>query len=251
MRQQWRVGIFLYEEVDVLDVAGPFEVLSLTGYTQKHVARILDGTDCQEDHPFIVRTVSETGEAVKAHNGLRIVPDYGFADAPHFDILVIPGGAALTVKRMMDNSTVIDWIGEQMKQVQLMTSVCTGSFLLAKAGLLAGKQVTTHRFGQDALALLNPDLQIVPDQKVVDQGNLITSGGISAGIEMALHVVGRLLGREAAVTTARSLEYDGYHPVVPAASYSQERLSWNRAIRQLVRLFRLYLYERAQKRIQR
>lgn len=129
-KRQWRVGIFLFDDVEVLDFAGPFEVFSVT--------EIENGLQ-----PFVVETVSEKGDLVIATNGLKVQPDYSFDNVPRFDILIIPGGLGAR-EREMNNDNAINWITNQMKTVQLMTSVCTGALLLAKAGLLNGKMATTH-----------------------------------------------------------------------------------------------------------
>ncbi len=129
-KRQWRVGIFLFDDVEVLDFAGPFEVFSVT--------EIENG-----QQPFVVETVSEKGDLVIATNGLKVQPDYSFDNVPRFDILIILGGLGAR-EREMNNDNAINWITNQMKTVQLMTSVCTGALLLAKAGLLNGKMATTH-----------------------------------------------------------------------------------------------------------
>ena len=125
--KQWRVGIFLFDEVEVLDFAGPFEVFSVTSLEN-------------DEKPFIVETVSEKGNIVYARNGLKVQPDYNFDNMPQFDILIIPGGPGAREKEI-HNENVIKWIADQMQNVQIMTSVCTGALLLAKAGLLKGKKV--------------------------------------------------------------------------------------------------------------
>lgn len=117
-KRQWRVGIFLFDDVEVLDFAGPFEVFSVT--------EIENG-----QQPFVVETVSEKGDLVIATNGLKVQPDYSFDNVPRFDILIIPGGLGAR-EREMNNDNAINWITNQMKTVQLMTSVCTGALLLAK-----------------------------------------------------------------------------------------------------------------------
>lgn len=130
MASHWKVGIFLFNEVEVLDFAGPFEVFSVT---------TLDNGD----KPFAVRTVSEKGGTIRASGGLKVITDDSFASMPQVDILVIPGGfRAREIE--IHNDTTIRWIAGQMRHVQYMTSVCTGALLLAEAGLLNGKKATTH-----------------------------------------------------------------------------------------------------------
>ncbi len=195
MTQQWKVGILLFNEVEVLDFAGPFEVFSVT-------ARKLSA-----DKPFHVYTVAEKREAVKARNGLTILPDYSFGDTPAFDILIIPGGYGAEEIEIYNPKT-IDWIKKSAKQACLTASVCTGAFLLAKAGLLDGITATTHWMDLERLKDEYPEIKVAEGRKFVDQGSIITSGGISAGINMSLYLVSRLLGRETAEATARRMEYD-------------------------------------------
>ncbi len=193
-KRQWRVGIFLFDDVEVLDFAGPFEVFSVT--------EIENG-----QQPFVVETVSEKGNLVIASNGLKVQPDYSFDNVPRFDILIIPGGLGAR-EREMYNDNVINWITSQMKTVQLMTSVCTGALLLAKAGLLNGKMATTHWASLERLKIEFPQVEVQREVKFVDEGNVITSGGISAGINMSFHIVKRLLGSEVAQNTAKIMEYE-------------------------------------------
>lgn len=193
-KRQWRVGIFLFDDVEVLDFAGPFEVFSVT--------EIENG-----QQPFVVETVSEKGNLVIATNGLKVQPDYSFDNVPRFDILIIPGGLGAR-EREMYNDNVINWITNQMKTVQLMTSVCTGALLLAKAGLLNGKMATTHWASLERLKIEFPQVEVQREVKFVDEGNVITSGGISAGINMSFHIVKRLLGSEVAQNTATIMEYE-------------------------------------------
>lgn len=200
MKKKWSVGIFLFNDVEVLDFAGPFEVFSVTTYPDQHV-----GTS--ESNPFLVKLVSETGELVQACNGLKVQPDYSFDNAPYFDILVIPGGLGAREKEIY-NEKVIQWISQRMGKVKLMTSVCTGALLLAKAGLLNGKMATTHWASYDRLENEFPAVTVKRNIKFVDEGNIMTSGGISAGINMTFHIVKQLLGSEIARTTAKTMEYD-------------------------------------------
>jgi len=192
--RQWRVGILLFDDVEVLDFAGPFEVFSVT--------EIENG-----QQPFVVKTVSEKGNIVIASNGLKVQPDYSFENIPRFDILIIPGGLGAR-EREIHNDNVIQWITNQMKTVQLMTSVCTGALLLAKAGLLKGRMATTHWASLERLNNEFPQVEVQREVKFVDEGNIITSAGISAGINMSFHIVKRLLGSEVARNTAKIMEYD-------------------------------------------
>ena len=201
MNHQRTVGIVLFEDVEALDFAGPFEVFSVTSYPQEHANAAEGGA------PFKVMTISETGGMIHARNGLKVVPDYSFQDAPHFDIVVVPGGLGARV-REVHNEAMIRWIKDRMESVELMTSVCTGALLLAQAGLLDGKQATTHWASYDRLQDEYPAVKVVRGGKYVDTGSIVTSGGISAGIHMAFHVVRRLLGADIARATAKQMEYD-------------------------------------------
>lgn len=195
MKKIWRVGIFLFNEVEVLDFAGPFEALSIVS---------IPG---QSDKPFLVQTVSQYGKMIKTRNGLMVQPDYSFENAPDFDILIVPGGYGAE-EIEINNETVIQWIRKQSNKVELITSVCTGAFLLAKAGLIDGKRATTHWMDIDRLEREFPDVKVESNCKFIDEGSIITSGGISAGINMSFHIIKRLLGEDVAKKTAKRMEYD-------------------------------------------
>jgi transcriptional regulator GlxA family with amidase domain len=195
MYKVWRVGILLFNEVEVLDFAGPYEVFSLA---------TVPG---QGDKPFAVTTVSEQGTWIRARNGLQVMPEYSFADAPAFDIVIIPGGYGAE-EIEIHNAAVIAWIKAQQMKVQLLASVCTGALLLAKAGVLAGRRATTHWLDIDRLAAEFPAVSVQRDVKYVDEGQIITAGGISAGINMSFYIVSKLAGEAVAVATAKRMEYD-------------------------------------------
>ncbi|MFC8055596.1 DJ-1/PfpI family protein [Bacillus cereus] len=193
MMNKWSVGIFLFDDVEVLDFAGPFEVFSVT--------------EVHEEKPFTVYTVSQNGEMITARNGLNVKPDYSIEDLPPVDILIIPGGKGVR-ENEVKNETIINWVRQQMKEVKLMTSVCTGALLLAKAGLLEGLQATTHWASIQTFKKDFPNVEVMENVKFVDEGHIITSAGISAGINMSFHIVKNLLGVEIAEETAKSMEYD-------------------------------------------
>ncbi|MES9784251.1 DJ-1/PfpI family protein [Bacillus thuringiensis] len=193
MMNKWSVGIFLFNEVEVLDFAGPFEVFSVT--------------EVNEEKPFTVYTVSENGEMITARNGLKVQPDYSIENLPPVDILIIPGGLGAR-EYEIKNEIVIKWIRQQMKEVKLMTSVCTGALLLAKAGLLEGLKATTHWASIEKFKNEFQNVEIIENVKFVDEGHIITSAGISAGINMAFHIVKNLLGMHVAEDTAKRMEYD-------------------------------------------
>ncbi|MBX2815281.1 MAG: DJ-1/PfpI family protein [Saprospiraceae bacterium] len=188
-----RVAILLFNDVEVLDFAGPFEVFS--------VCRTTNG-----DRLFDVQIVAEHDAIIAARNGLMIKPHTTIEDAEEYDIVVIPGGRG--TRREMKNDRIKVWVKKQYAEVELMLSVCTGSLVLGTTGLLDGVHATTHHGAFDELAEAAPSTVVVRDKKYVDNGKIVTSAGISAGIEMALHVVRRLHGAETAERTANYMEYD-------------------------------------------
>jgi transcriptional regulator GlxA family with amidase domain len=193
------VAILLFDNVEVLDFAGPFEVFSVA-------------TRYGDPAPFAVYTVGVTS-LVAAVGGLSVNPTYGLADCPPPDILLVPGGVG--VRALLDDAALLAWLRTQADRVELLLSVCTGSLLLGQAGLLDGLPITTHHSVYDLLAEIVPTAQVVSDRRFVDNGSVITSGGISAGIDMALYVVARLLGPDHARQTADHMEYR-WQPVDPA-----------------------------------
>ena len=190
-----KVGILLFNEVEVMDFAGPFEVFSIT---EHH-----DGSG----KAFQVHTISRTKQLVSARNGLKIQPDYDFQDAPQFDILIIPGGYGAE-EIEIHNQETIDWLKTRFVHVQIMASVCTGAFLLAEAGLLNAKQATTHWMDIEKLEKQYPQISVIRDVKFVDAYPIITSGGISAGINMSFYIIKKLLGLNVAQIAAKRMEYD-------------------------------------------
>ena len=187
-----QLAILLFDDAEVLDFCGPFEVFSVAGRNTDPPA-------------FRVFTVAETMEPVIARNGLSVNPDYSLADCPQPDLLLVPGGAG-TRSRMHD-SGLIDWIQRTAERADLVMSVCTGALLLGKAGLLDGLEATTHHVGFELLREIAPSATVLEDVRFVDNGKIITSAGIAAGIDMSLHVVERLLSPDAAAETARHMEY--------------------------------------------
>lgn len=188
------VGILLFNEVEVLDFAGPFEVFSLTA--------LPDATK-----PFVVKTISENGEMISARNGLKVIPDSSFDNHPDLDILIVPRGYGAE-EIEIHNPKVIQWIKQQQATTEITASVCTGAFLLAKAGLLDGKKATTHWMDMERLEQEFPLVSVQHEVKFVDEGPLITSGGISAGINMSFHLISRLYGNSVSKETAKRMEYD-------------------------------------------
>jgi transcriptional regulator GlxA family with amidase domain len=192
------VGILIFDEVEVLDFCGPFEVFS--------VAR-RPGANSQDEsnRPFAVFTVAQTPATVRTRGGLRVEPHFTLENHPPIDILVVPGGWG--TRREIDNPVIIDWIRRVATETQLNTSVCTGAFLLAQAGLLEGRRATTHWGSLDRLEQTFPQVQVLRQDRWVNEGKVVTSAGVSAGIDMSLHLVERFLGTQAAEQTARQMEY--------------------------------------------
>jgi transcriptional regulator GlxA family with amidase domain len=192
------IAILLFPEVEVLDFAGPFEVFS--------VASRVAFRDLGLAHPaFLVHTVAATPAPVAARHGLQVLPVASFADAPPCDVLIVPGGV---VTQPLSDDATLAWVAETAGRARLTASVCTGAFILAAAGLLEGQVVTTHWEDIADLRARYPQFEVIGDVPFVDRGALITSAGISAGIGMSLHIVGRLLGVELARATARQMQYD-------------------------------------------
>ena len=193
------VGILVFDDVEVLDFAGPFEVFSRT--------RLVAGSDSRrsdDSAPFDTFTVARTPDVVTAIGGLKVIPHYAWPDAPGIDILVVPGGFG--TRALLNDEATLAWIRETAARSSQVTSVCTGALLLAKVGLLSGRRATTHWAGLDLLASLDPTIQVQRDSRVVSDG-VVTSAGVSAGIDMAFTIVERLCGRAVADETAHYIEY--------------------------------------------
>jgi transcriptional regulator GlxA family with amidase domain len=158
----------------------------------------------EDTAPFRVFTVAKTTAAVSATGGLRVVPHHAFADAPRIDLLVVPGGYG--TRPLLEDRETLDWIRRTAAQARTVTSVCTGSLLYARAGLLDGRRATTHWGALDLLESLNAGVQVERALRVVDDG-IISSAGVASGIDMAFYVVERLFGRAVADETAHYIEY--------------------------------------------
>ena len=192
-----RVGILIFPEVEVLDFCGPFEVLSAT--------RLDEGRRKEDPSPYEVLLVAEGRGTVTATGGLKVVPDHDLDDCPVLDMLVVPGGYG--TRKAMLNKRLVAWIAERSGQASTVASVCTGSLLLARAGLLDGRRATTHWKILDEMRGLFPSVVVVDDEHVVEDGDVLTSAGISAGIDLALRVVARHHGSAVSRATARYMEY--------------------------------------------
>ena len=192
-----RVGILIFPQVEVLDFCGPFEVLA--------AVRLDESRRREEPSPFDVRLVAERDEPIVTTGGLRVLPDYALAHCPPLDILIVPGGWG--VRQEINNQSLIAWIAERGQQVETLASVCTGAMLLGRAGLLQGRHATTHWKSLDWMRESFPNVAVEDKLRFVEDGRVITSAGISAGIDMALRLVARYLGVEIARATARHMEY--------------------------------------------
>lgn len=204
MDRRRNVAILLFDEVEVLDFAGPFEVFSRT--------RLVPGIESRRSDasaPFEVFTLAATKSTVTATGGLRVEPRHDFASAPAIDLLVVPGGFG--TRALLNDAATIDWIRAIAGRAEQVASVCTGALLLARAGLLAGRRATTHWGALDLLAQVDPSIRVERDARVVRDG-IVTSAGVSAGIDLALDVVGARFGEAVAADVARYMEYERRAP---------------------------------------
>lgn len=193
-----KIGIFLFPDVEELDAVGPWEVLSFwaRGFP---------------DDGWEVFTFSADGGPVTCAKGLTVVADHSMADMPGMEVLLHPGGRG--TRPQLEDDRHLEWVRAQRRAVPLMTSVCTGSLVYAAAGLLAGRPATTHWGSLDRLGKLDPTIDVRPDDRFVDDGDMVTSAGISAGIDMALHLVARLASPARAAEVRRGIQYDPQPPV--------------------------------------
>lgn len=191
------IAIVIFPVVEELDFVGPWEVFSFL--------RAIEPDACD------VFTVSEHGGEVRCAKGLRVLADHSFASAPPADIVLLPGG--MGTRTEIENPAMLAYIRRTAERAEVMTSVCTGSFLLGRAGLLDGKRATTHWASLDRLRELD-GVEVV-EERWVDEGAVVTASGVSAGIDMALHLVGRLWGPETARRVQKGIEY------FPAPPYAE------------------------------
>ena len=193
-----RVGIYVYPEVEVLDFAGPYEVFS----TASRVAGRLDPSAAP---PFAVALLATARDPVRARAGFMVVPDHTLDDHPPLDVLIVPGGVH---GPELERPEVIGWIGRQARLVGIAASVCTGAFLLARAGVLSGLEVTTHWEDCDDLRRAFPDLRVREGVRWIEHDRIMTCAGISAGLDMSLRMVARLASQGLAERTARQMDYE-------------------------------------------
>jgi transcriptional regulator GlxA family with amidase domain len=192
------IGILLFGDFEELDAIGPWEVLSFW-------TRQFPGDGWQ------VTTLSRDGLPVTAAKGLVVHPEHSYETVPPMDVLVYPGGQG--TRPQLHDDAQLDWVRRQRGEVPLMTSVCTGSLVYARAGLLKGRPATTHWGSLDLLQELDPTIEVRPDDRFVDDGDVVTAAGVSAGIDMALHLVARLHSVERAREVRRGIQYDPQPPV--------------------------------------
>lgn len=203
--QTRNVGILLFEHAELLDFAGPYEAFSSAGK--------YEGTP-----HFNTFTVGERTGNVTSANGLPCGVEYSLDEAPTIDVLVVPGGHGTRTE--VNNQRIIEWIKSVAHDAELVTSVCTGSFLLAEAGLLDGKQATTHWGSIERMRQTYPTVEVLENVRFVDAGKIVSSAGVSAGIDMSLHVIERLAGIDVARSSARVMEYDYWKPKTTATTTS-------------------------------
>lgn len=188
------VGILVFDEVEVLDFAGPYKVFNVA-------------SESANPSPFYVYTVGIGGQHVQARGRLIVTPRYSMETCPQADLLIVPGGFG--TRPLLKHERLISWIAEQAEKVELLLSVCTGALLLARAGLLKNAPATTHHTTFDQLKQLSPTTSIVKDRRFVQSTpKIYTSGGISAGIDLALHMVEKLAGPDVHAAVVEEMEYN-------------------------------------------
>ncbi len=184
------IGIYIYDGAEVLDFSGPFEVFS--------TAKRLGAKD------WNVFLIAESKEPISAREDFKVLPHYSIQDHPQIDLLIVAGGVQ---NDEMNKPNIIQWVTSVDQEAKKVASVCTGAFILANTGLLDGTTITTHWDDISDLRSQFPNLNVVENQRWVESGKYITSGGISAGIDMSLHLVSELHSYELAKNTAHIMEY--------------------------------------------
>lgn len=192
-------GILLFDDVEELDFAGPWEVFT---------------TAARKEQGDRVLTIAPRPGPVRCAKGLRVIPDHDFADAPELDVVIVPGGQG--TRREVENPVVLDWLRKTATRVRWLTSVCTGSLLLVGAGLAEGRRITTHWGYVEMLRQRGGGATVVEGPRYVRDGSLVTAAGVSAGIDMALWLVGQLYDPTHARNVQRVMQYD------PAPPYSAD-----------------------------
>ena len=192
------IGIYIFDNVEVLDFAGPYEVFTTA-------ARMHARSHESEQPLFRVVTIGPSSDTVQARAGLKLDPDFTIEEHPKLDCLIVPGGV---VTAELHRPQLIAWLNQQMQQVPITASVCTGAFLLAQTGRLDGLEVITHWEDISDLRAAFPMVQIKEGVRWTDNGAVVTSAGISAGIDMSLHLVERMADRALALRTAKQMDFD-------------------------------------------
>ena len=192
------IGILMFDDFEELDAVGPWEVLAY--WTRSY-----------PDDGWAVTTFSRDGAPVTAAKGLVVTPEHSYVSVPRLDVLLYPGGQG--TRAHLSDEAQLEWLRKRRADIPLLTSVCTGSLVFAQAGLLAGRPATTYWDCADLLHDLDRTIEVRPDDRFVDDGDVITSAGVSAGIDMALHLVARLAGRDRAREVRRGIQYDPEPPV--------------------------------------
>ena len=196
MTQVRKVGILIFDDVEVLDACGPFEVFSVARIPNEHG---------DEHRLFQVYTIAESRRLITCRGGLLLQPHHDIHSHPALDLVLVPGGQG--TRRERTNAVILEWLRNQNQTCEMTLSVCTGAFLLAEAGILRGMRATTHWNSLDWMRQQYRDVLMIDGHRFVDEGRVITSAGVSAGIDMSLHVIQRLHGVQTARWTARRMEY--------------------------------------------
>lgn len=195
----YQVGIFLFNDIELMDFAGPFEVFSVT-------------SELNNNELFNTFTISQDGLPVRSVNGLKVQPDYHFNNHPDLDILIIPGG--IGTKTEMVKEEVLDWVKKQYQYSKITFSVCSGARILGKLGILDGITSTTHHEVIPELREIAPRSNVLEGIRYIDHGKVMTSAGISAGIDLSLYIVGKLLGKKYVDETVVYMEYGDWKNLI-------------------------------------
>lgn len=186
-------AILIFDDAEVLDFAGPFEVFSVA-------------SNLHNDQLFNVFTIAPQKQPIAAVNGLSINPDYAISEHPKIDILIISGGVG--TRKLLDDRELLDWVAAVHEQTQITVSICSGSRILGQLGLLNRKRYCTHHEVYGNMDLIAPEAIPMKHKRFAKAGKIYTSGGISAGIDLSFHLVETLVGKDAAVATAAYMEYN-------------------------------------------
>ncbi|HEX7775196.1 MAG TPA: DJ-1/PfpI family protein [Parvibaculum sp.] len=205
MSRERTIGILIFDEVEELDFVGPYEVFTMSN---EMFAR---SENARRDKVVLI---SESGKTVTCAKGMRVEAHYGIADAPKLDVLLVPGG--MGTRREVENKPLLDWIARVAGTCEWVTSVCTGAMLLTAAGPARGKRVTTHWAFVDALRKREEASEVLEKVRYVRDGNVVTSAGVSAGIDMALWLTGQMHGEDHARVTQLGMQYDPAPPYAAA-----------------------------------